>query len=67
MFNKDMVAFVANTNTVQVMDLFSYGESRPPSDSQNDYTDVKVIPIGGGRFNVTASRLLDTKDKYEDT
>jgi hypothetical protein len=49
------------------MDLFSYGESKPPSDSQNDYTDVKVTPIGGGRFNVTASRLLDTGDKYDDT
>ena len=33
MRNTDMVAFLANTQTVQVQDLFAYGNSRPPKDS----------------------------------
>ena len=68
MSNTDMVAFVANGQTARVQDLFSYGESRPPSDTKNDYTDIKVgAGSATGRFNVTASRLLDTGDKDSDS
>ena len=64
----DMVAFLANTQTVQVQDLFGYGNSRPPKDTQQDYKDVVVkAGQGAGRFAVTASRLLDTGDKDSDS
>ena len=60
----DMVAFQANGQTVTVQDLFAYGNSRPPNDVINDYTDIKVnAGSADGRFKVSASRLLDTGDK----
>lgn len=68
MRNTDMVAFLANGQTVRVQDLFAFGNSRPPSDSQNDYTNIKVgAGSAAGRFNVSASRLLDTGDKDMDS
>jgi hypothetical protein len=68
MRNTDMVAFLANGQTVRVQDLFAFGNSRPPSDSQNDYTNIKVgAGSAAGRFNVSASRLLDTGDTDMDS
>jgi hypothetical protein len=68
MRDTDMVAFLANSQTVKVQDLYAFGNSRPPSDAQNDYTDIKVgAGSANGRFNVSASRLLDTGDKDMDS
>lgn len=68
MRNTDMVAFLANGQTVRVQDLFAFGNSRPPSDSKNDYTNIKVgAGSAAGRFNVSASRLLDTGDTDMDS
>ena len=68
MRDTDMVAFLANSQTVRVQDLYAFGNSKPPSDAKNDYTDVKVgAGSAAGRFSVSASRLLDTGDKDMDS
>ena len=53
MRDTDMVAFLANSQTVRVQDLFAFGNSKPPSDTINDYTDIKVgAGSAAGRFSV---------------
>jgi hypothetical protein len=65
--NVDMFALAADSDTVKVLDFYSYGWYKPAQDKQQDYVLTSQLPStrqnDTKRFNVTCTRLFDTGDK----
>lgn len=63
MNNVDMfVAQINSNNVVEVLDLWSTGESLPGTDTSTQDTLVTAQSILGDGFSVTFTRKLDTGD-----